>query len=133
MQNLGLAPSSCTYDGLVKATIHHGGIGDTLELLKVMQSKNLKPCDSTLSTLSICCSKELHLDLAEALLNEIASIVVLFRTMLFLEHSWSSRKHGDSSLAMVPVLGRLRYGAGADSAKKRPRDVLVMVGTAMSW
>ncbi|XP_010692816.1 pentatricopeptide repeat-containing protein At1g76280 isoform X4 [Beta vulgaris subsp. vulgaris] len=73
MENLGLEPSPHTYDGLVKAVVSHRGIDDTMELLKVMQSKNLKPYDSTLSTLSICCSKALHLDLAEALLNQISA------------------------------------------------------------
>lgn len=36
-----------------------------------MEGKNLKPYASTLSTLSICCSNALHLDLAESLLNQI--------------------------------------------------------------
>lgn len=73
MQNLGLEPSSHTYDGLAKSIISSRGIGGTMELLKVMESKNLKPYDSTLSTLSKYCSKALHLDLAEALLNQIAA------------------------------------------------------------
>lgn len=38
-----------------------------------MESKNLKPNDSTLSLLSINCSKALDLDLAESLLNQIAA------------------------------------------------------------
>ncbi|XP_021732223.1 pentatricopeptide repeat-containing protein At1g76280-like [Chenopodium quinoa] len=72
MQNLGMEPSSHTYDGLAKA-IPRRGISDTLELMKVMRGKNLKPYDSTLSTLSILCSRALHLDLAEDLLYQIAA------------------------------------------------------------
>lgn len=37
-----------------------------------MQQENLKPYDSTLATLSVTCSKELQLDLAESLLNQIS-------------------------------------------------------------
>jgi len=36
-----------------------------------MQQRKLKPCDSTLSALSVGCSRALDLDLAEALLNQI--------------------------------------------------------------
>ncbi|XP_021761214.1 pentatricopeptide repeat-containing protein At1g76280-like [Chenopodium quinoa] len=84
MQNLGLEPSSHTYDGLAKAIIPSRGINDTLELLKVMRVKNLKPYDSTLSTLSICCSRALHLDLAEDLLNQIAASPYAFPYNAFL-------------------------------------------------
>ncbi|XP_057515961.1 pentatricopeptide repeat-containing protein At1g76280 [Amaranthus tricolor] len=73
MQKLGLEPSSCTYNSLAKAIISVGRIGDAIELLKEMESKNLKPNDSTLSLLSINCSKALDLDLAESLLNQIAA------------------------------------------------------------
>lgn len=37
-----------------------------------MRQKKLKPYDSTLVTLSISCSKELELDLAEALLDQVS-------------------------------------------------------------
>ena len=40
--------------------------------LKVMQQKNLKPLDSTLAKLSVGCSKDLELDLAEHLLDQIS-------------------------------------------------------------
>ncbi|XP_021843878.2 pentatricopeptide repeat-containing protein At1g76280 [Spinacia oleracea] len=71
MQNLGLEPSSHTYDGIAKSIIPTRRISDIMELLNVMEGKNLKPYASTLSTLSICCSNALHLDLAESLLNQI--------------------------------------------------------------
>lgn len=71
MQNLGLEPSSFTYDGLVRAVIRGRDIDDTMGVLKVMQQRKLKPCDSTLSALSVGCSRALDLDLAEALLNQI--------------------------------------------------------------
>ncbi|RDY12998.1 Pentatricopeptide repeat-containing protein, partial [Mucuna pruriens] len=72
MENLGLQPSSHTYDGIIKAVVSHRSFGDAIGVLKEMQQKNLKPYDSTLATLSITCSKALQLDLAEALLNQIS-------------------------------------------------------------
>ena len=42
-----------------------------------MQQNNLNPYDSTLATLSVSCSKALQLDLAEALLNQIAVCLYL--------------------------------------------------------
>ncbi|TKY57582.1 Pentatricopeptide repeat-containing protein [Spatholobus suberectus] len=72
MENLGLQPSSHTYDGIIKAVVSHRSFGDAIGVLKKMQQKNLKPYDSTLATLSIICSKALQLDLAEALLNQIS-------------------------------------------------------------
>ncbi|KAL9238103.1 hypothetical protein vseg_012574 [Gypsophila vaccaria] len=71
MQNLGLEPSSHTYDGFVKAVIPGRRIGDTIELLKIIEKKEVKLYDSTLSVLSIRCSRALDLDLAESLLNQI--------------------------------------------------------------
>ncbi|KAF7817683.1 pentatricopeptide repeat-containing protein [Senna tora] len=87
MQNLGLQPSSHTYDGFVRAVVSERGFSDGLEVvssdsllvallasgkLKVMRQKNLKPYNSTLATLSICCSEAQELDIAEALLNQIS-------------------------------------------------------------
>nr|KYP65227.1 Pentatricopeptide repeat-containing protein At1g76280 family [Cajanus cajan] len=72
MENLGLQPSSHTYDGFIKAVVSHRSFVDVIGVLEKMQQKNLKPYDSTLATLSITCSKALQLDLAEALLNKIA-------------------------------------------------------------
>ncbi|XP_022638320.1 pentatricopeptide repeat-containing protein At1g76280 isoform X4 [Vigna radiata var. radiata] len=72
MENLGLQPSCHTYNGIIKAAVSHGNVGDAIGVLKKMQQKKLKPNDSTLATLSITCSKALQLDLAEAFLNQIS-------------------------------------------------------------
>lgn len=72
MKNLGLQPSSHTYDAFVRAVVCERGYNDGMEVLKVMQQKNLKPLDSTLAKLSVGCSKDLELDLAEHLLDQIS-------------------------------------------------------------
>ncbi|EEF35064.1 pentatricopeptide repeat-containing protein, putative [Ricinus communis] len=41
--------------------------------LKIMQQRDLKPYNSTLATLSVVCSKNLELDLAEALLDQLSN------------------------------------------------------------
>ncbi|KAK7283788.1 hypothetical protein RIF29_13534 [Crotalaria pallida] len=71
MQNLGLQPSSHTYDAIVKVVVSQS-LKDGMAVLKKMHQKNLKPFDSTLATLSVGCSRALQLDLAEALLNRIS-------------------------------------------------------------
>ncbi|XP_048331693.1 pentatricopeptide repeat-containing protein At1g76280 isoform X2 [Ziziphus jujuba] len=71
MQNLGLQPSSHTYDGFVRAVISERGFNFGMEVLKMMQKRDLKPYDPTLATLSISCSKALELDLAEDMLDQI--------------------------------------------------------------
>ncbi|XP_065865971.1 pentatricopeptide repeat-containing protein At1g76280 isoform X2 [Euphorbia lathyris] len=79
IQNLGLQPSSRIYDGFVRAVISNRHIclkkriNEGLEVLKVMQLRNLKPCNSTLATLSTLCCKVSKLDLAEALLDQISN------------------------------------------------------------
>ncbi|KAG5542786.1 hypothetical protein RHGRI_015784 [Rhododendron griersonianum] len=72
MQNMGLEPSSSTYDGLIRAVVSERGFHDGIEVLKSMQCKNLKPHDSTLATIAVGCSEGLELDLAEALLDQIS-------------------------------------------------------------
>ncbi|KAK7321837.1 hypothetical protein VNO77_32824 [Canavalia gladiata] len=72
MQNLGLQPSSHTYDGIIGAVVSHGSFGEAMQVLRQMKQKNLKPYDSTLATLSVTCSKALQIDLAEAFLNQIS-------------------------------------------------------------
>ncbi|XP_054819044.1 pentatricopeptide repeat-containing protein At1g76280 [Prosopis cineraria] len=72
MQNLGLQPSSYTYDGFIRAAVSERGFREGLEMLKILRQKKLKPYDSTLTTLSVSCSKALELDLAEALLYQIS-------------------------------------------------------------
>lgn len=72
MQHLGLEPSSHTYDGFIRVIVSERGSRDGIELLKIMERQNLKPYDSTLATLATGCSKDLELDLAEALLERIS-------------------------------------------------------------
>ncbi|XP_010428682.1 PREDICTED: pentatricopeptide repeat-containing protein At1g76280-like isoform X2 [Camelina sativa] len=72
MQNLGLLPSSHTYDGFIRAVAFPGGYEYGMSLLKVMQQQNLKPYDSTLATVSAYCSKAFQVDLAEHLLDQIS-------------------------------------------------------------
>ncbi|KAL1190046.1 Pentatricopeptide repeat-containing protein [Cardamine amara subsp. amara] len=72
MQNLGLLPSSHTYDGFIRAVAFRGGYEYGMTLLKVMQQENLKPYDSTLATVSAYCSKAFQVDLAEHLLDQIS-------------------------------------------------------------
>ncbi|XP_062092087.1 pentatricopeptide repeat-containing protein At1g76280 isoform X2 [Humulus lupulus] len=72
MQVLGLQPSSKTYDGFIRAVVSERGYSAGMELLKIMQHKNLKAFDRTVATLSVSCSKALELDLAEALLHRVS-------------------------------------------------------------
>lgn len=53
--------------------------------LKTMQQKNLKPCDPTLATISVACSKALELDLAEVLLDQITNCPYPYPYNSFLE------------------------------------------------
>ncbi|XP_073220230.1 pentatricopeptide repeat-containing protein At1g76280 isoform X2 [Cicer arietinum] len=72
MQNLGLQPSSHTYDGVIRAVVSQRSFGDAMRMLKKVQQENLKLYDSTLATLSVTFSRELQLDLAESLLDQIS-------------------------------------------------------------
>ncbi|MBA0550393.1 hypothetical protein Golob_021344 [Gossypium lobatum] len=85
MQNLGLQPSSHTYDGFVRAIIQRRGFGAGMEMLKLMEERNLKPHDSTLAALSVQCSKALELDLAEALLEQVCECPYPYPFNAFLE------------------------------------------------
>ncbi|XVF35846.1 hypothetical protein REPUB_Repub19eG0006300 [Reevesia pubescens] len=71
MQNLGLQPSSHTYDGYMRAVIPTRGYSAGMKMLKVMEERNMKPHASTFAALSVQCSKALELDLAEALLDQV--------------------------------------------------------------
>ncbi|GMJ02768.1 hypothetical protein like AT1G76280 [Hibiscus trionum] len=73
MQNLGVLPLSRTYDGFVRAIIQTRGFAAGMKVLKVMEERNLKPYRSTLASLSVQCSKELELDLAESLLEQVCT------------------------------------------------------------
>ncbi|XP_010539794.1 PREDICTED: pentatricopeptide repeat-containing protein At1g76280 isoform X2 [Tarenaya hassleriana] len=72
MQNLGLQPSSYTYDGFVRAVVSQEGYRKGMAQLKLMQLQNLKPYVSTLATVSAHCSKALRVDLAEFLLDQVS-------------------------------------------------------------
>ncbi|KAJ0255927.1 Pentatricopeptide repeat-containing protein [Hirschfeldia incana] len=72
MQNLGLPPSSHTYDGFIRAVAFPGAYEYGMTLLKVMQKQNLKPYNSTLATVSAYCSKAFQVDLAEHLLDQVS-------------------------------------------------------------
>ncbi|KAK3006304.1 hypothetical protein RJ639_016858 [Escallonia herrerae] len=85
MQSIGLEPSCDTYDGFIRALVAERGFHDGLQVLEVMQQKNLKPYDSTLATISVACSKDLELDLAEAFLDRISSSTSPFPFNAFLE------------------------------------------------
>lgn len=74
LQTLGLQPSGSTYDGFIRAIATTRGFSDGVEVLKVMQEKNIKPHDSTLAVLAVICSRELELNLAEAFLDEMSEI-----------------------------------------------------------
>ncbi|XP_052119232.1 pentatricopeptide repeat-containing protein At1g76280 isoform X2 [Arachis duranensis] len=78
MQDLGLDPSRHAYDCLVRTVVSQRHFKDGIEILKKMKQNNLKPLDSTLAALSVSCSHALELDLAEALLNQIAGYPHLY-------------------------------------------------------
>ncbi|XP_020533461.1 pentatricopeptide repeat-containing protein At1g76280 isoform X2 [Jatropha curcas] len=73
MQNLGLQPSEGTYCNFIRAIISERGTSEGMEVLKIMQQKKLRPKCKTLAVLSMACCKELELDLAEALLDQISN------------------------------------------------------------
>ncbi|KAF3445911.1 hypothetical protein FNV43_RR11088 [Rhamnella rubrinervis] len=58
-------------DGFVRAVICKEGFNFGMELLKVMQQRDLKPYGPTLATLSMSGSKALELDLAEDILDQM--------------------------------------------------------------
>ncbi|KAL3505482.1 hypothetical protein ACH5RR_035323 [Cinchona calisaya] len=72
MQILGLEPSCSTYDGFLRAVVAGRGFYDGMQVLEVMQQKNMKPYDSTLAAMSVSCSKGSQLDLAEKFVDKIS-------------------------------------------------------------
>uniref|UniRef100_A0A7N0RH55 Pentatricopeptide repeat-containing protein n=1 Tax=Kalanchoe fedtschenkoi TaxID=63787 RepID=A0A7N0RH55_KALFE len=75
MKSLGLEPSKSTYDAFIQAVSLGGGYKDGLKVLKEMRNKNMEPCESSLASLSISCSKALQLNFAEALLYMVSGRV----------------------------------------------------------
>ncbi|WVZ65285.1 hypothetical protein U9M48_014679 [Paspalum notatum var. saurae] len=74
MLKLGLQPSKFTYNAVVSAAIARKGIADAIKMIEVMERRGIKPDNSTLSDLSVGCSKCLQLDLAEFFLEKISQI-----------------------------------------------------------
>lgn len=72
MQNIGVKPSRGAYGGLIRVLVKNRSLHDGMEVLKLMQQKNLKPLDSTFASISVGCSKDLNLDLAEEFLDQMA-------------------------------------------------------------
>ncbi|XP_073052812.1 pentatricopeptide repeat-containing protein At1g76280-like isoform X1 [Primulina eburnea] len=85
MQSLGLELSCNTYDGFIRALISVKGFRDGMEVLKVMQQKNMRPYDSTLAAISTSCSRGLELDLAEMFLNQMSQCPSTYPYNAFLE------------------------------------------------
>lgn len=77
MQNLGVEPSSCTYVGFMRAVVKDKGSQAGIELLKSMQNKNVQPCDSIFAAISVGCSLELKVDLAESYLDQMSHCPVV--------------------------------------------------------
>ncbi|KAG8364467.1 hypothetical protein BUALT_Bualt18G0000400 [Buddleja alternifolia] len=85
MQNIGLEPSCGTYDGFIRALVSMKGFRDGMEVLKVMQHKDMKPYDSTLAAMSVSCSRGFELDLAETFLGQISKFRHIYPFNAFLE------------------------------------------------
>lgn len=71
MQILGLQLTSHQCYGLIKATVSKRGFRSGMEVLKIMERRNLEVSHKILATLSVSCSEALKLDLAEAMLDQI--------------------------------------------------------------
>ncbi|CAM8914516.1 unnamed protein product [Rhodiola kirilowii] len=71
MKALGLKPSKVTYDAFIKAVSSGGGYECGLKMLKEMQMNKVYPCETSLASLSVSCSKALKLDLAKDLLDKV--------------------------------------------------------------
>ncbi|XP_047324858.1 pentatricopeptide repeat-containing protein At1g76280 isoform X2 [Impatiens glandulifera] len=85
MQNIGLEPSSSSYDGFIRAVVSNAGTHSGHEALNILQQKNLKPHDSTIAAIVVQCCKEMNLDLAEYLLNQISTKSHVYPYNAFLE------------------------------------------------
>ncbi|KAI3459886.1 hypothetical protein Pfo_016549 [Paulownia fortunei] len=105
MQNLGLEPSCGTYDGFIRALVAVKGFDDGMEVLKVMQQKNMKPYDSTLAAISVSCSRGLELDLAETFLSQISKCHHAYPFNAFLEACDTL----DQPERAVGVLAKMKY------------------------
>ncbi|CAA0807484.1 Pentatricopeptide repeat-containing protein [Striga hermonthica] len=85
MQNLGVEPSIWAYDGFVRSLVPVKRFNEAMDVLEVMQQKKMKPLDSTLAAISISCSKDLELDLAESMLAQMSKCHYAYPFNAFLE------------------------------------------------
>ncbi|KZV33190.1 pentatricopeptide repeat-containing protein [Dorcoceras hygrometricum] len=85
MKNLGLKLSSNTYNAFIRALVSVKGFRHGMEVLKVMQEKNMKPYDSTLAAISTSCSRGLELDWAEMFLDQMSQCPYTYPFNAFLE------------------------------------------------
>ncbi|KAL8141009.1 hypothetical protein V2J09_007030 [Rumex salicifolius] len=84
MQNLGINPTRSIFDGFLRAVILERRPRSGIEVLKLMQDRNIKPYDHTFTALSISCSKRMDLDLAELLLSETSECTEVYPYNTFL-------------------------------------------------
>ncbi|KAL6573414.1 hypothetical protein OROHE_001873 [Orobanche hederae] len=105
MQNLGLEPSSGTYDGFIRALVAGKGFHDAMEVLEVMEQKKMKPHDSTLAAISLGCSRGLELDLAETFLAQISKCHHIYPFNAF----FKACETLDEPERAVRILAKMKY------------------------
>ncbi|KAL6527177.1 hypothetical protein OROGR_016267 [Orobanche gracilis] len=105
MQNLGLEPSSGTYDGFIRALVAGKGFHDAMEVLEVMEQKKMKPHDSTLAAISVGCSRGLELDLAETFLAQISKCHHIYPFNAF----FKACETLDEPERAVRILAKMKY------------------------
>uniref|UniRef100_A0A6N2M5X7 Pentacotripeptide-repeat region of PRORP domain-containing protein n=3 Tax=Salix viminalis TaxID=40686 RepID=A0A6N2M5X7_SALVM len=106
MENIGLLPSSHTYNRFARA-VSKRHFRQGMEVLKTMQQKNLKPHDPTLATISVACSKALELDLAEVLLDQITNCPYPYPYNSFLE-ACDAMDQPERALRMLAKMKKLK-------------------------
>ncbi|KAJ6307563.1 hypothetical protein OIU76_017374 [Salix suchowensis] len=106
MENIGLLPSSHTYNRFARA-VSKRHFRQGMEVLKTMQQKNLKPHDPTLATISVACSKALELDLAEVLLDQITNCPYPYPYNSFLQ-ACDAMDQPERALRMLAKMKKLK-------------------------
>ncbi|KAJ6702312.1 PENTATRICOPEPTIDE REPEAT-CONTAINING PROTEIN [Salix koriyanagi] len=106
MENIGLLPSSHTYNRFARA-VSKRHFRQGMEVLKTMQQKNLKPHDRTLATISVACSKALELDLAEVLLDQITNCPYPYPYNSFLQ-ACNAMDQPERALRMLAKMKKLK-------------------------
>ncbi|WOG91523.1 hypothetical protein DCAR_0310772 [Daucus carota subsp. sativus] len=105
MQNLGVEPSSSTYNGLLRAVVKDKGSEAGIELLKSLQKRNVQPYDPIFAAISIKCSKELKVDLAESYLDQMSCRSVVYPYNSCLE----ACKILDQPERAIRILAKMRH------------------------